>query len=123
MPSGHSGRVETILPHLALMTLMDEISFHFSAPGVNKADFTAWKQQRKKPKQCLQIGRMSAGAEISKGRREISLQTPSVSNDDWPQSHRDAKCTWVSFVERPKVRPGWWEKLLEGSTPRRCGQE
>lgn len=47
MPSGHTGLVETILPHLALMLLMEEISFHFSAPGVNKADFTAAKQQRK----------------------------------------------------------------------------
>jgi hypothetical protein len=41
------------------MMVIDEISFNFSAPGVNKADFTASKQQRQKPKHHLQIGNVS----------------------------------------------------------------
>lgn len=74
MPSGHTGPVETILPHLALMMLMDEISFHCSAPGVNKADFTASKQQRKNQNNLSRLAAYQ-GAESCKERREISRQT------------------------------------------------
>lgn len=74
---GYAGLVETILPHLALMMLMDEISFHFSAPGVNKADFTASKQQRRNQNSVYRSA-VCQGAESSKGRREISQQTPAV---------------------------------------------
>lgn len=77
MPSGHSRLVETILPHLALMMLMDEISFHFSAPGVNKADFTASKQQRKNQNNVYRLA-VYQGAESSKEGREMSQQTPPV---------------------------------------------
>lgn len=65
MTSGHLGLVETILLHLALMMVMDEISFKFSAPGVNKADFTALKTTEKKLKHPPQIGRVSEGKVIS----------------------------------------------------------
>lgn len=76
---GHRGLVETILPHLALKMLMDEISFHFSAPGVNKADFTASKQQRKKkPKQRLQIGSVSGSREPQGREGGLTTDTSSV---------------------------------------------
>lgn len=75
MPSGHTRLVETILPRLALMRLMDEISFHFSAPGVNKTDFTASKQQRKTQNN---VYRLAACQPEQKAAREGGDLTPDI---------------------------------------------
>lgn len=95
--------------------LMDKISFHFSAPGVNKADFTASKQQRKKTKttftdwQCIREQRAAREVGRSYNRHQQCEKMTCL------KAKGRQSVPWWALWRDPRMGPGWWGESMEQS--------